>query len=135
MIDTSSSPSSEQTSEQTQERIGNGADFVDGVIADKQYPVTLFSLSWCSFCRAAKQLLTQLEIPFRVFELDQGDFLEPQRQREVRSRLQVLTRSGTLPQLFIGGDSVGGYTDSQAAARDGRLTALLEKHHITTGKP
>lgn len=118
----------------TPKPLGNGADFVNSVIADKEHPVTLFSLSWCSFCRAAKQLLTQLEIPFQVFELDRGEFLEATLQREVRQRLQALTRSGTLPQLFIGGDSVGGYTESQAAARDGRLTALLEKHQITTGK-
>lgn len=115
------------------EEIGNGADFVDRVLADSEHPVTLFSLSWCSFCRAAKQLLAQLEIPFRVFELDRGEFLEPGLQRQVRQRLQTLTRSGTLPQLFIGGDSVGGYTESQAASRNGKLAELLEKHHITTG--
>lgn len=116
------------------EKIGDGADFVDQVIADQENPVTLFSLSWCSFCRAAKQLLAQLEIPFKAFELDRGEFLEPGLQREVRERLKVLTRSGTLPQLFIGGDSVGGYTESQAAARSGKLADLLEKHHITTGE-
>ncbi len=110
--------------------IDNGVHFVDSVIADKEHPVSLFSLSWCSYCRGAKQLLTQLGIPFQVFELDRGEFLEPRLQREVRQRLQTLTRSGTLPQLFIGGDSVGGYTESITASRNGTLTALLEKHHI-----
>ena len=130
MIDAGSTPPSAPEPE----RIANGANFVDRVIVDKKNPVILFSLSWCSFCRAAKQLLAQKEIPYQVFELDRGEFLEAVVQREVRKRLQALTGSGTLPQLFIGGDSVGGYSESQAAVSDGSLTALLEKHHITTGK-
>ncbi|MDP2140325.1 MAG: glutaredoxin domain-containing protein [Gammaproteobacteria bacterium] len=112
----------------------NGVHFVDSAIADRENPVSLFSLSWCSYCRGAKQLLTQLGIPHQVFELDRGGFLEPRLQREVRSRLQELTRSGTLPQLFIGGDSVGGYTETYTASRNGTLTKLLEKHHITITK-
>lgn len=109
--------------------------FVDKTIADPQHPVTLFSLSWCSYCRAARQLLEQLGIPYRVFELDRGEFLEPRLQSEVRTRLQQLTNSSTLPQLFIGGESLGGYTDTVAARGNGKLAAVLARHAIQTHSP
>ncbi len=109
--------------------------FVDLTIADPEHPVTLFSLSWCSYCRAARQLLEQLGIPYRAFELDRGEFLEPHLQSEVRTRLQQLTSSGTLPQLFIGGESLGGYTDTVAARGNGKLAAVLARHAIQTQSP
>ncbi|MEK7259309.1 MAG: glutaredoxin domain-containing protein [Pseudomonadota bacterium] len=109
--------------------------FVDNTIADPQHPVTLFSLSWCSYCRAARQLLEQLGIPYQVFELDRGEFLEPRLQSEVRTRLQQLTNSSTLPQLFIGGESLGGYTDTVAARGNCKLAAVLARHAIQTQSP
>lgn len=111
--------------------------FVDRTIADPEHPVTLFSLSWCSYCRAAQQLLEQLGIPYQMFELDRGVFLEPRLQNEVRTRLQQLTRSSTLPQLFIGGESLGGYTDIAAARSNGKLAAVLARYAIecTPHKP
>ncbi|MDO9319870.1 MAG: glutaredoxin [Gammaproteobacteria bacterium] len=109
--------------------------FVDRTIADPEHPVTLFSLSWCSYCRGARQLLEQLGIPYQVFELDRGEFLEPRLQSEVRTRLQQLTSSGTLPQLFIGGESLGGYTDTVAARSNGKLAAVLARHAIQAKGP
>lgn len=109
--------------------------FVDRTITDSEHPVTLFSLSWCSYCRGARQLLEQLGIPYQVFELDRGEFLEPHLQDEVRTRLQQLTRSSTLPQLFIGGESLGGYTDTAAARSNGKLAQVLARHAIVWTPP
>ncbi len=103
---------------------------VDAVLADPAHPVVLFSLSWCSFCRAAKQLLGQLQISYLDHELDRGRFLEPALQRRVRDRLEELTGSNTLPQLFIGGEAIGGYTDTASALRNGRLAAALTRDGI-----
>lgn len=103
---------------------------IDRAIADPAHPITLFSLTWCSYCRATKQLLQHLGLSYRVIELDHGQFLEPRLQQQARTRLQQLTRSGTLPQLFIGRDLVGGYTDTYAAWKSGRLTSLLKSHGI-----
>lgn len=113
----------------------NGREFIDNVIADPQAPVVLFSLSWCSFCRAAKQLLQQAGIQYRVFELDQGEFLEPSVQRDVRMRLQEISLSNTLPQLFIGGQGFGGYTDMAAALRSGALAQALHSRGIKSNLP
>ncbi|MCB1665913.1 MAG: glutaredoxin [Pseudomonadales bacterium] len=113
----------------------NGRDFIDQRIADPQHPVVLFSLSWCSFCRAAKQLLAQIGVKHEVFELDQGVFLEPAVQQQVRTRLAEITGSGTLPQLFVGGENLGGYTDVAAAMRNGQLARVLQRHGISTSLP
>jgi glutaredoxin len=103
---------------------------VDAVLADAAHPVVLFSLSWCSFCRSAKQLLGQLQIAYVDFELDRGRFLEPALQQRVRGRLEELTGSNTLPQLFIGGESIGGYTDTASALRSGRLADVLTRQGV-----
>jgi glutaredoxin len=108
-------------------------DVIDSVIQDPAHPVILFSLGWCSYCRSTKQLLTQLGVPFHSYELDAGEFLEPALQHAVRTRLQQLTRSSTLPQLFISGESIGGYTDTYAAWKSGRLEELLVKHKVPRG--
>jgi glutaredoxin len=105
-------------------------DFVDLALAKTETPVVLFSLSWCSYCRAIKQLLNSLAIKYYEYELDRGDFLEPNLQQQVRSRLMQLTRSGTLPQLFIGRDPLGGYTETVSAAKNGRLKEALDKHGV-----
>ena len=111
---------------------GNPHDIqsIDQAIADPDHPITLFSLTWCSYCRATKQLLQQLGLSYRTIELDHGVYLEPQLQHQARTRLQQLTRSGTLPQLFIAGELVGGYTDTYAAWKSGKLEALLKSHDI-----
>jgi glutaredoxin len=113
----------------------NGRESVDTAISNPQAAVVLFSLSWCSFCHAAKQLLGQVGVQYRVIELDQGEFLEPNLQREVRTRLQEITRSNTLPQLFIGEEGIGGYTETAVAYRTGKLAQLLHKHGIASKLP
>lgn len=108
---------------------------IDRAIADPAHPITLFSLTWCSYCRATKQLLQQLGLSYRVVELDHGKYLEPRLQQQARTRLQQLTLSGTLPQLFICGDLVGGYTDTYTALKSGKLESLLKSHGIRIDRP
>jgi glutaredoxin len=103
---------------------------VDAVIADPARPVVLFSLSWCSFCRSAKQMLEHLQITCTIYELDRGVFMEPGLNRSVRARLEGLTHSNTLPQLFIGTEAIGGYTDMSGALRSGRLAEILTRHNV-----
>jgi len=103
---------------------------VDAVLAESSQPVVLFSLSWCSFCRSARQMLAHMQIAYTDYELDRGDFLQPALQSTVRARLEELTHSNTLPQLFIGGEAIGGYTDMSGALRSGRLAEILTRHEV-----
>ncbi len=124
-----------ESASSTQASPPNGRELVDNAISSPQAAVVLFSLSWCSFCRAAKQLLDQIGVEYRVIELDQGQFLEPNLQREVRACLQQITHSSTLPQLFIGNEGLGGYTETAVAFRSGKLAQILSKHGIASTLP
>jgi glutaredoxin len=89
-------------------------------------PVTVFSLSWCSFCHAAKQLLSSLDIQYTEHVLDRGPLSETQLNGRLRRELTDLTSSRTLPQVFVGSINIGGYTETLAAARNGKLEELLK---------
>lgn len=80
-------------------------------------PVTVYSTSYCAFCRQAKELLTRKGITFREIDVTEDD----------AARAQLTTRTGqrTVPQIFIGETHVGGYTDLAALERQGKLDALL----------
>jgi glutaredoxin len=103
---------------------------VKAQLAISKQPVILYTLSWCSYCQAAKQLLKQLNIPYHLIELDSGEYREPALNQRLRQELQQLTGSNTLPQLFIGEQSIGGYTDTQAALKSGLLKKILEPYQI-----
>lgn len=103
---------------------------VKALLASSKQPVTMYTLSWCSYCQAVKQLLRQLNIPFHLIELDSGEYREPVLNQRLRQELQQLTGSNTLPQVFIGQQSIGGYTDTQAALKSGLLKNMLEPYQI-----
>lgn len=119
-------------SDSAQSPVGQGVngEFVDNAISNPQHPVVLFSLSWCGYCKSAKRLLEQLGIAYTLYEIDTGEFLQPSLQHLIRRRLQELTRSSTLPQVFIGAESIGGYTETHSAMKSGRLAELFKKHNI-----
>ncbi|MEX0740256.1 MAG: glutaredoxin domain-containing protein [Pseudohongiella sp.] len=105
------------------------------ILQDAKSPVTVFTLSWCSYCHAVKNLLHTLGVPCHTVELDSGVYLDTQLHRRMRTELQQLSGSQTLPQVFVGVDSVGGYTETQAALRTGRLQELLSRHGIDISAP
>lgn len=83
-------------------------------------PVVVYSKSWCPFCTQCKELLDSIEQPYTVVELDQRDDGDA-----VQAALLSLTRQRTVPSVFVSGQHLGGNDDTQAAARSGRLTAML----------
>ena len=79
--------------------------------------VTIYSTNYCPYCRMAKQLLERKGVPFT--EVDVTD--DPAR----RAWLVETTGRRTVPQVFIGDRSVGGYDDMAALERAGELDRLL----------
>ncbi len=98
-------------------------------------PVTVFTLSWCSYCHAVKSLLNSLQVPYHTVELDSGVYLDTHLHQRMRTELRQLSGSQTLPQVFVGRDNIGGYTETQAAARAGRLQALLAAKGVSIPTP
>jgi glutaredoxin 3 len=101
------------------------------LVQQSDQPVTVFTLSWCSFCHAAKHLLRDLKIPHAVVELDTGIYKAPDVHNRLRQDLRQIAGSHTLPQIFVGNTVVGGYTDLQAALRNGKLKTLLAEHRVS----
>jgi len=81
-------------------------------------PVEIYTTQSCPYCHAAKALLRKKGAAFT--EIDVG--------REPRLRSAMTARSGggvTVPQVFIGGQHVGGCDDLHALDHAGRLDPLL----------
>jgi glutaredoxin 3 len=79
--------------------------------------VKVYTTNYCGYCHAAKALLGSLGVPFTEVDVtnDQG----------TRAQLVVWTGQRTVPQIFIGGRAIGGYSDMQALHRAGELLPML----------
>ncbi|KAI6682854.1 hypothetical protein NL676_028767 [Syzygium grande] len=83
-------------------------------------PVVVFSKTYCGYCKRVKQLLTQLGASYKVIELDkEGD------GAAVQSALADWTGLRTVPNVFIGGNHIGGCDSVTEKHQAGQLVPLL----------
>lgn len=75
--------------------------------------VKMYTKEHCSFCYAAKRLLTKRGIPFEEILLTG----EPSEEREMRE----LTGGSSVPQILIEGKAIGGYTELVELDMEGEL--------------
>jgi len=80
-------------------------------------PVTLYTTQACPFCTSAKALLIKRGIAYEEINLA--------RDPDGRAKLQERTGMFTFPQIIIGEQALGGFTELLAADRAGRLQELL----------
>lgn len=106
-------------------------DFVAHVLADPKQPLVLFALEWCEFCWSLRKLFAQASIPYRSIDLDSTAYQADDRGGQIRAVLLKRIGSPTIPQVFIGGEHVGGCTDTMDAFKSGRLQAMLATHGVT----
>lgn len=80
--------------------------------------IVIYSTKICPYCRNAKQLLTQKGVSYEEILVDE----DPAKLEE------MMTRSGrrTVPQIFINGQSIGGFDDLSALNASGELDNLLK---------
>jgi cysteine synthase A len=100
------------------------------LIADTRQPVVMFALEWCEFCWSVRKVLGRYGIDFRSVDLDAVAYQPDNRGGRVREALRARTGWNTFPQIFIGGEFVGGCTDLFDACRDGSLAERLRRHGI-----
>ncbi len=81
-------------------------------------PVVIYTKSTCPYCHAAKALLRQKGAPFEEIRVD-GD-----RGAQMAMAEKAGGRS-TVPQVFIGGNHVGGCDDLHDLEAMGELDGLL----------
>jgi glutaredoxin 3 len=80
--------------------------------------VIVYSTENCPYCRLAKELLSSRHISFEEVRID----LDEKRRVEMIR----LSNRRTVPQIFINGQSIGGYDDLAALAKSGKLDGLLK---------
>jgi glutaredoxin 3 len=82
-------------------------------------PVEMYVTKFCPYCVSAKALLDKRGVKYQVVDVtDDPD-----------KRAWLVKATGgqrTVPQIFIGGKSVGGSDDIHALDRDGKLMPMIE---------
>ena len=81
-------------------------------------PVEIYSSPLCGFCHAAKRLLKQKGVTFSEINV----LTNPGRKTEM---IQRANGGRTVPQIFVGGQHVGGCDELYALERAGKLDGLL----------
>jgi glutaredoxin 3 len=80
-------------------------------------PVVIYTTKWCGYCMMALRLLRARNIAFAQVPVD-GD-------KQARAWLEQRTGRHTVPQIFIGGRSVGGYDEISQLDDEGELMPLV----------
>jgi glutaredoxin 3 len=78
--------------------------------------VVVYSTDYCPYCRQAERFLTDKGVPFKSVDVTNDQAM----------RDQLVELSGgrrTVPQIFIGGEAIGGYSDMIALHQKGELEA------------
>lgn len=88
-------------------------------------PVIVYSKSSCPFCVDAKHILDRMRVSYLAVELNRIP-----EGGAVQKALSELTRQRTVPNIFIGGEHVGGCSELEAGIRSGKVQQLLQKHGI-----
>ncbi len=80
--------------------------------------VVIYTRPFCGYCARAVALLNEKDVPFQ--EIEAG--MDP------KLRQEMMEKSGrsTFPQIFIGGQHIGGCDDMMALDRAGKLDAMLQ---------
>ncbi len=80
-------------------------------------PILIYTTYTCIYCRLAKRLLAHKGLEYEEIDVTAD--------RETRTWPSQTTGQHTVPQIFVGETSVGGYTELSAIERTGELDRLL----------
>jgi glutaredoxin 3 len=78
--------------------------------------ITVYTTNWCGYCDRAKALLRARGYSYTEINLDD----EP----GFRGKLLELTGRMTVPQILIGDQAIGGFTELRELDRSGDLAQL-----------
>ena len=82
--------------------------------------VQMYATAFCPYCVRARRLLKRKGVEFEEIRVDKD-------QEAMRTMIQRSQRT-TVPQIFIGGQHIGGFDDIAALDRAGKLDPLLQGH-------
>lgn len=78
--------------------------------------IKMYTREYCGYCSAAKSLLDGKKLPYEEIDCTGDD--------KTRAWLRTATGQSTVPQIFIDGRSIGGFTELRALDRSGELDRL-----------
>lgn len=107
------------------------AAFIEEVVGDPDRPIVMFALEWCEFCWAARRIFAGLGVEYRSVDLDSVEFARTGMAETIRPALKARTGAPTIPQIFIGGELVGGCSELVEACESGRIDAMLDRAGLT----
>jgi glutaredoxin 3 len=81
--------------------------------------VTVYVTGYCPYCTRAKALLESKRVEFTEVDVEA--------RPELRHWLIEASGQRTVPQIFVNGQPLGGYTDIAALDRKGQLDPLLAR--------
>jgi glutaredoxin 3 len=83
----------------------------------QRYPVLMYATRFCPYCLRARMLLKHKGVDYEEINVGGDSTLWAEMER--------LSQRDTVPQIFIGDLSIGGYDDMAALDRAGKLDTLL----------
>ncbi|MES2548163.1 MAG: glutaredoxin 3 [Pseudomonadota bacterium] len=81
-------------------------------------PVEIYTTPFCPYCHAAKRLLQKKGVNYSEIDVSQDTGLRAKMTQRANGRR-------TVPQIFIGGEHVGGSDDLHALDHAGKLDPML----------
>lgn len=81
--------------------------------------IKVYSTSYCPYCRAAESLLRAKGSEFEVIDVTHD--------APMRARLVEQSGQRTVPQIFIDGESIGGFTELRELVSSGRFDEMVGK--------
>jgi len=124
-------PPPESADSVTESAPADAVEFLRAATHDKDNPVVLFALEWCEFCWSVRKMFAHYEIPYRSIDLDSVAYQDGNKGGNIRAAIREQTGLKTIPQIYIGGQHIGGATELFDAARDGELKKLLEENNVS----
>jgi glutaredoxin 3 len=90
-----------------------------------QYPLVLFSLSWCPECHRMSELLATVGI-HQPHIIDLDDYKKDGTNLKIRQSLVKKAKSNQVPSLFVGGEALGRYSSVLQLNQSGQLVPKLQ---------
>ncbi|XP_066236003.1 glutaredoxin 2 [Saccopteryx leptura] len=84
--------------------------------------VVIFSKTSCSYCTMAKKLFQDMNVNYKVVELDMHEY-----GSQFQDALYKMTGERTVPRIFVNGTFVGGATDTHRLHQEGKLLPLVHQ--------
>lgn len=80
----------------------------------------MFSKSYCPYCKATKETLSQFLQKYYIIELDQVE-----QGADIQNYLREKTGQSSVPNIFIKQEHIGGNSDLSTLKGSGKLKSLL----------